>query len=217
MNFEKARFNMVEQQIRPWEVLDPDVLDLLMSVKREEFVPAAHRALAFADVEIPIGCGQVMLKPVIEGKVLQAVRPVKSDQVLEIGTGSGWFAALLAARAEWVRTIELEPELVKLASANLARNSVDNVVVVEGDGIAGWPDRAPYDIIVVSGGLPFVPQALLEQLKVGGGLFALVGEAPVMKAGLITCEDEGRFSTEDIFETVVPALRNAPQRDGFSF
>lgn len=217
MNFEKARFNMVEQQIRPWEVLDPDVLDLLMSVKREEFVPAAHRALAFADVEIPIGCGQVMLKPVIEGKVLQAVRPVKSDQVLEIGTGSGWFAALLAARAEWVRTIELEPELVKLASANLARNGVDNVVVVEGDGIAGWPDRAPYDIIVVSGGLPFVPQALLEQLKVGGRLFAFVGEAPVMKARLITCEAEGRFSTEDIFETVVPALRNAPQRDGFSF
>ena len=217
MNFEKARFNMVEQQIRPWEVLDPDVLDLLMSVKREEFVPAAHRALAFADVEIPIGCGQVMLKPVIEGKVLQAVRPAKSDQVLEIGSGSGWFAALLAARTEWVRTLEIEPELVKLASANLARNGVDNVVGVEGDGIAGWPDRAPYDIIVVSGGLPFVPQALLEQLKVGGRLFAFVGEAPVMKARLITCEAEGRFSTEDIFETVVPALRNAPQRDGFSF
>ncbi|MCK6410668.1 MAG: protein-L-isoaspartate O-methyltransferase, partial [Thauera sp.] len=214
---EKARFNMVEQQIRPWEVLDPDVLDLLMSVKREEFVPAAHRELAFADVEIPIGCGQVMLKPVIEGKVLQALRPAKPDQVLEIGTGSGWFAALLAARAEWVRTIEIEPELVKLASANLARNGVDNVVVVQGDGIAGWPDRAPYDIIVVSGGLPFVPQALLEQLKVGGRLFAFVGEAPVMKARLITCEAEGRFSTEDIFETVVPTLKNAPQRDGFSF
>ena len=217
MNFEKARFNMVEQQIRPWEVLDPDVLDLLMSVKREEFVPAAHRELAFADVEIPLACGQVMLKPVIEGKVLQALRPAKSDQALEIGTGSGWFAALLAARAEWVRTIEIESELVKLASANLARNDVDNVVVVQGDGVAGWPDRAPYDIIVVSGGLPFVPQALLEQLKVGGRLFAFVGEAPVMKARLITCEAEGRFSTEDIFETVVPTLKNAPQRDSFSF
>jgi protein-L-isoaspartate(D-aspartate) O-methyltransferase len=217
MNFEKARFNMVEQQIRPWEVLDPDVLDLLMSVKREEFVPAAHRELAFADVEIPIGCGQVMLKPVIEGKVLQALRPAKSDQVLEIGTGSGWFAALLAARAEWVRTIEIESALVKLASANLERNGVDNVVVVQGDGIGGWPERAPYDIIVVSGGLPFVPQALLEQLKVGGRLFAFVGEAPVMKARLITCEGEGRFRTEDIFETVVPMLQNAPQHDGFSF
>ncbi len=217
MNFEQARFNMVEQQIRPWEVLDQDVLNLLMTVKREEFVPAAYRDLAFTEVEIPIGCGQVMLKPVIEGKVLQALRLGKADSVLEIGTGSGYFAALLAARTEWVRTIELEPELVKLAGANLARNGVENVVVVQGDGIAGWAERAPYDVIVVSGGLPFVPQALLEQLKVGGRLFAFVGEAPVMKARLITCEAEGRFRTEDIFETVVPMLKNAPQRDGFSF
>ena len=217
MNFEQARFNMVEQQIRPWEVLDQDVLDLLMTVKREEFVPAAYRDLAFTEVEIPIGCGQVMLKPVIEGKVLQALRLGKADSVLEVGTGSGYFAALLAARTEWVRTIELEPELVKLAGANLARNGVENVVVVQGDGIAGWAERAPYDVIVVSGGLPFVPQALLEQLKVGGRLFAFVGEAPVMKARLITCEAEGRFRTEDIFETVVPMLKDAPQRDGFSF
>ena len=217
MNFEQARFNMVEQQIRPWEVLDQDVLDLLMTVKREEFVPAAYRDLAFTEVEIPIGCGQVMLKPVIEGKVLQALRLGKADSVLEIGTGSGYFAALLAARTEWVRTIEIEPELVKLASANLAHNGVENVVVVQGDGIGGWAERAPYDVIVVSGGLPFVPQALLEQLKVGGRLFAFVGEAPVMKARLITCEAEGRFRTEDIFETVVPMLKDAPQRDGFSF
>ena len=217
MNFEQARFNMVEQQIRPWEVLDQDVLNLLMTVKREEFVPAAYRELAFTEVEIPIGCGQVMLKPVIEGKVLQALRLGKADSVLEVGTGSGYFAALLAARTEWVRTIELEPELVKLASANLARNGVENVVVVQGDGIAGWAERAPYDVIVVSGGLPFVPQALLEQLKVGGRLFAFVGEAPVMKARLVTCEAEGRFRTEDIFETVVPMLKDAPQRDGFSF
>lgn len=217
MNFEQARFNMVEQQIRPWEVLDQDVLDLLMTVKREEFVPATYRELAFADVEIPFGCGQVMLKPVIEGKVLQALRLAKADSVLEVGTGTGYFAALLAARTEWVRTIEVEPELVKLASANLARNGVENVVVVQGDGVNGWAERAPYDVIVVSGGLPFVPQALLEQLKVGGRLFAFVGEAPVMKARLVTCEAEGRFRTEDIFETVVPMLKNAPQRDSFSF
>lgn len=217
MNFEKARFNMVEQQIRPWEVLDQDVLDLLMTVKREEFVPAAHRELAFADVEIPIGCGQVMLKPVIEGKVLQALRLNKSDSVLEIGSGSGYFAALLAARTEWVRSIEIEPELVKLSSANLERNGVENVVVIQGDGMNGFAERAPYDVIVLSGGVPVVPQALLEQLKVGGRLFAFVGDAPVMKARLITCDAEGRFRTEDIFETVVPMLRNAPARDAFSF
>ncbi len=217
MNFEKARFNMVEQQIRPWEVLDQNVLDLLMTVRREEFVPASHRELAFAEVEIPIGCGQVMLKPVIEGKIMQALRVEKTDSVLEIGAGSGYFAALLAARAEWVRAVEIECALVKLASENLARNGVDNVVVVHGDGVDGWAERAPYDVIVVSGGLPFVPQALLEQLKVGGRLFAFVGEAPVMKARLITCEAEGRFRTEDIFETVVPMLKNAPRQDPFRF
>lgn len=217
MNFEKARFNMVEQQIRPWEVLDQNVLDLLMTVRREEFVPASHRELAFAEVEIPIGCGQVMLKPVIEGKIMQALRIEKTDSVLEIGAGSGYFAALLAARAEWVRTVEIECALVKLASENLARNGVDNVVVVQGDGVDGWAERAPYDVIVVSGGLPFVPQALLEQLKVGGRLFAFVGEAPVMKARLITCEAEGRFRTEDLFETVVPMLKNAPRQDPFRF
>lgn len=125
MNFERARFNMVEQQIRPWDVLDMDVLDLLMTVKREEFVPAAHKTLAFADVEIPLGCGQVMLKPVIEAKALQALQLKRSDSVLEIGTGSGYFAALLAARTDWVRSIEIEPELARFASENLAdRKSV---------------------------------------------------------------------------------------------
>jgi protein-L-isoaspartate(D-aspartate) O-methyltransferase len=217
MNFEKARFNMVEQQIRPWDVLDTDVLDLLMSVRREEFVPASARALAFADVEIPIGCGQVMLKPVIEGKILQALQLKKSDSVLEVGAGSGYFAALLAARTEWVRTIDIEPALVKLANDNLARYGVENVIVEDGNAAEGWPSRAPYDVIVVSGGLPFLPQSLLAQLKVGGRLFAFVGEAPVMKAQLVSCEAEGRFRTEDVFETLVPMLRDVPQHDRFRF
>lgn len=217
MNFEQARFNMVEQQIRPWEVLDQDVLDLLMTVKREEFVPPAARTLAFADVEIPIGRGQVMLKPVIEGKVLQALELKPSDTVLEIGAGSGYFAALLAARSEWVRTIDIEPELVKLASDNLARYGVDNVIVEEGDAAQGWEARAPYDVIVVSGGVPMLPQKLLAQLKPGGRLFAFVGEAPVMKARLVTCIAEGQYKTEDIFETLVPMLQNAPRHDEFRF
>ena len=217
MNFEQARFNMVEQQIRPWEVLDQDVLDLLMTVKREEFVPAAHRKLAFSEVEIPIGCGQVMLKPVIEGKILQALQLKSTDSVLEIGAGSGYFAALLAARTEWVRTVDIEPELVRLAAANLDRYGVENVLVEEGDGASGWAERAPYDLIVVSGGIPVIPQSMLDQLKPGGRLFAFVGGAPVMKGRLVTSIGEGRFRSEDIFETMVPMLRNAPRADEFRF
>lgn len=217
MNFERARFNMVEQQIRPWDVLDFDVLELLMQVKREEFVPPQTKALAFSEAEIPLGHGQVMLKPILEGKVLQALQVKRSDQVLEIGAGSGYFAALLAARAEWVRSIEIEPDLARFASDNLKRNGVENVVVEEGDGSLGWPARAPYDLIVVSGGLPVLPHAMLEQLKVGGRLFAFVGEAPMMVGRLVTCTGEGEFRTEDLFETLVPLLRNAPQRDRFEF
>ncbi|CAI07020.1 putative protein-L-isoaspartate o-methyltransferase [Aromatoleum aromaticum EbN1] len=217
MNFEQARFNMVEQQIRPWDVLDQDVLDLLMAVRREEFVPAAYKTLAFADIEIPIGCGQSMLKPVIEGKILQALQVKRSDTVLEVGAGSGYFAALLAACSDWVRTIDIEPELVKLAAENLARYGVENVIVEDGDAAAGWSDRAPYDVIVMSGGLPMLPPALLAQLKVGGRLFAFVGEAPVMKARLVTCVGEGAYKSEDIFETVVPMLKNAQRPDEFRF
>lgn len=217
MNFEQARFNMVEQQIRPWEVLDQDVLDLLMNVKREEFVPTAFKNLAFSEIEIPIGHGQVMLKPVIEGKILQALQVKRSETVLEVGAGSGYFAALLAGCSEAVSSIEIEPALVRLARDNLSRFGVENVVVEEGDGAQGWAARGPYDVIVVSGGLPMVPPAMLQQLKPGGRLFAFVGEAPIMKGRLITQVGEGRFSTEDVFETMVPTIRNAQRSDDFRF
>ena len=217
MNFERARFNMVEQQVRPWEVLDMDVLDVLMAVHREEFVPPAYRGVALSEAVIPLPCGQQMLTPVIEGKVLQAVQVGKGDQVLEIGAGSGYFAALLAARAAFVRTVEIELELAKLAADNLDRAGVHNVIVEEGDGAQGWAKNAPYDVIVVSGGLPLLPQAFLDQLKVGGRLFAFVGEAPVMKARLVTRLGEGQFQTTDIFETLVQPLRNAPRHESFTF
>ncbi len=217
MNIEQARFNMIEQQIRPWEVLDPQVLDLLFVVKREDFVPAAYRNLAFADMEIPIGSGQVMLAPRVEARLLQELGIKKTDKVLEIGTGSGYMAALLAARAEHVITIESRPELAAFARENLERAGVTNVTVEVGDGANGWTQRAPYDAIVVSGSLPVLPAALLKQLRVGGRLAVIVGEAPVMEAQLITCSTEGVYNTVNLFETVVPALDGGEAKSGFSF
>lgn len=217
MNIEQARFNMIEQQIRPWEVLDPQVLDLLFVVKREDFAPAAYRNLAFADLEIPLGSGQVMLAPRIEARLLQELAVKKTDKVLEIGTGSGYMAALLAARAEHVVSIESRPELADFARQNLERAGIANVTIEIGDGAAGWSQRGPYDAIVVSGSLPAVPDALLKQLRVGGRLAIVVGEAPVMEAQLITCTADGVCNTVNLFETVIPALDNATPKSAFSF
>ncbi|NJD26111.1 MAG: protein-L-isoaspartate O-methyltransferase [Betaproteobacteria bacterium] len=216
MNIEQARFNMIEQQIRPWDVLDPKVLDLLFVVKREDFVPAAYRNLAFADLEIPIGSGQVMLAPRVEARLLQELGIRKTDKVLEIGTGSGYMAALLAAAADHVVTIESRPEIADFARQNLERAGVTNVTVETGDGAQGWSHRGPYDAIVVSGSLPELPAALLKQLRVGGRLAAIVGEAPVMEAQLVTCTAEGTFHTVNLFETVVPALDGARPKADFT-
>lgn len=217
MNLEQARYNMVEQQIRPWEVLDQEVLDLLMTVKREQFVPPACIKLAFADTTIPLGHGAAMLTPAIEAKFLQALQLRKSDKVLEIGTGSGYMAALLGARSDHVYSVEIEPELAARARANLQRQCADNVTVIEGDGARGWPAQAPYDAIVLSGSVPEIPEALLAQLKVGGRLLAAVGEAPLMQARLVTCVGEGRFQSVTLFETDIPRLRNAQERSKFVF
>lgn len=217
MNIEQARFNMIEQQIRPWEVLDPQVLDLLFVVKREDFVPAAYRNLAFADLEIPLGSGQVMLAPRIEARLLQELGIKKTDKVLEIGTGSGYMAALLAARAEHVVTVECRPELADFARQNLERAGVANVAVEVGDGANGWSQRGPYDAILVSGSVPTLPDALLKQLRVGGRLAVVVGEAPVMEAQLITCVADGIYNTVNLFETVTPALDSIAAKSGFAF
>lgn len=219
MNTEQARFNMIEQQIRPWNVLDPEVLKLLSVVKREDFVPADKRDLAFADLEIPLGAGpsQVMLAPKIEARMLQELGLKATDTVLEIGTGSGYMAALLAAKAEFVYTVEIDPTLVELARKNLAKAGVANVSVDIGDAAQGWSLYAPYDAIVVSASTPVLPDALRRQLKVGGRLVAIVGEAPVMRVLLVTRTDEDAFNTDVVFETVTAPLINATPRDKFVF
>lgn len=217
MNIEQARFNMIEQQIRPWDVLDPQVLDLLFVVKREDFVPPAYRNLAFADMEIPLGGGQQMLAPKIEAKMLQELGLKKTDKVLEIGTGSGYMAALLAARSEHVVTVETRPELIEMAKQNFERAGITNVTIERGDGAKGWAQRGPYDAIVVSGSLPAVPDVLLKQLRVGGKLAVVVGEAPVMEAQLITCTADGIYNTVNLFETVIPPLDGVEAKGSFTF
>jgi protein-L-isoaspartate(D-aspartate) O-methyltransferase len=221
MDIEQARFNMIEQQIRPWEVLDPEVLRLLSVVKREDFVPAAHKALAFADIELPIGskgdAGQTMLEPKIEARLLQELSIKNTDTVLEIGAGSGYMAALLASKAEYVYSVEIDPELAETAKGNLQRAGVANVSVQLGDGSRGWPAQAPYDAIAISGSMPVLPLELLKQLKVGGRLVAFVGEEPVMHAQLVTRTSDDAFNTINLFETVVAPLVNATQGEQFVF
>ncbi len=217
MNIEQARFNMIEQQIRPWDVLDPDVLDLLVVVKRENFVPAAHKNLAFVDTEIPLPGGQCMFTPKLEARLLQELNVKKHENVLEVGSGSGYMAALLAYKGRHVTTVEILPELKALAEKNLADNGVSNVTVELGDAAQGWAKGAPYDVIIVSGGLPSLPEAFLQQLKVGGRLVAIIGDAPLMKAQLITRTGEAGYDTKTLFETNVKLLSLASAPSHFTF
>ena len=217
MNIEQARFNMIEQQIRPWNVLDQDVLDLLHVVKREQFVPAAYQNLAFADVEIPLPGGEAMLAPKFEARILQEVGVRKHETVLEIGTGSGYMAALLAHRAAKVTTVEINPETAELAKKNLANAGIHNVTVETGNGAEGWAKGAPYDAIVISGALEVLPEAFLKQVKVGGRIAAIIGQAPVMEAAIITRTGEDTYGTIKVFETNVRYLTGAPVPSHFQF
>ncbi len=221
LNFEQARFNMVEQQIRTWEVLDQDVLDLLYVVPREDFVPGAYRALAFSDMEIPIGQGagspERMMPPKMEARVVQELGVRKSDRVLEVGTGSGYLTALLAHRAAHVLSVEINPQLAEFGRGNLARHGVENVALEIGDAARGWPGQAPYDVIALTGSTPVLPQAFLDQLAPGGRLFAVIGDAPVMVARLVTCTGPGMFASAELFDTVVAPLENALRPSRFEF
>jgi protein-L-isoaspartate(D-aspartate) O-methyltransferase len=217
MNIEQARFNMIEQQIRPWNVLDQDVLDLLHVVKREQFVPKAYENLAFADVEIPLAGGEAMFNPKVEARIAQEIAVKKHENVLEIGTGSGYMAALLAHKARHVTTVEIQPESVALAKENLAKAGVTNVSVEEGNGAQGWATGTEYDVIVVSGGLPVLPEALVKQLKVGGRMIAILGEAPAMSCHLITRTSETAHDSVKVFETVAKPLTGAEAPSRFTF
>jgi protein-L-isoaspartate(D-aspartate) O-methyltransferase len=219
MDMEQARFNMVEQQIRPWDVLDQDVLDLLRELRREDFVPEQYRELAFSDMEIPLGHGEAMLSPKFEARMLQEVGVKAMDQVLEVGTGSGYMTALLARMANrgYVRSVEIIPELSARAAAKLKGHGIANVSLEIGDAARGHKQGGPYDVIVLTGSVPVLPEAFQANLKVGGRLFAVVGEAPAMEAQLITCVAEGVYRTTNLFETCVPALNNAMQPQRFVF
>ncbi|HET7197760.1 MAG TPA: protein-L-isoaspartate O-methyltransferase [Burkholderiales bacterium] len=223
MNVEQARANMVEQQIRTWDVLDPDVLDLLYAVPREEFVPPRHRALAFSDLQIPLDLdgkatpGQRMWEPKMEARVLQELAVHKTDRVLEVGTGSGYLTALLGHRAAQVVSVEINPALAEFGRSNLERHGADTVLLETGDAARGWAGHAPYQVIVLGGSTPLLPRAFLEQLDIGGRLFAVVGEPPAMSARLVSCTAPGAYGSVDLFETVLAPLVNCERPPRFRF
>lgn len=214
---DKARFNMIEQQIRPWDVLDASVLELLSVVRREDFVPAAHRTLAFADLEIPLPGGQCMLAPRLEARMLQDLALKKTDKVLEIGAGSGFMAALLACKAARVISLELLPELADMARNNLQIAGIDNAEVRVADGSKGLEGEGPFNAILLSGSVADVPHALMSQLAVGGRLVAITGDEPVMRATVITRTNANNFKTTYPWDTNAPRLMNFPEHSRFQF
>jgi protein-L-isoaspartate(D-aspartate) O-methyltransferase len=216
MNIEQARFNMIEQQIRPWDVLDQNVLGLLAVVRREDFVPPAHRALAFMDIEVPLPEGENMLAPRVEARLLQALQVQRHERVLEIGAGSGFMAALLGHRAQSVVTLEIKETLARLATENLRRAGMGNVTVVKADGVHGYAAEAPFDAIVLSGSVARVPSEILGQLKPGGRLVAIEGDDPVMTAVRYTQEAGGLVRTP-LVEITAKRLVGFPDTPRFQF
>lgn len=219
MNLEQARFNMVEQQIRPWEVLDQRVLDAIGALPRDAFVLPELRQLAYADVALPIGYGETMMTPRLEARMAQSLRLRPTDKVLEIGTGSGFVTALLARLAGHVYSVEVVEALSRAAAERLKAQGIDNVTLAVRDGSRGWIDRAPYDAIAVTGSVPDLDAAhpFELQLQVGGRLFVVVGEPPIMEAWLITRAGTKAWSRESLFDTDLPPLRGLPERQRFVF
>lgn len=216
LNVEQARFNMIEQQIRPWDVLDPQVLEVLASTPREAFVPAAHRALAFSDISIPLGHDQYMMPPRVEGRLLQALAIGPDDSILEIGTGSGYVTACLARLGKQVTSVDIVPEFTEQARAKLAAHGINNVALDTRDAARGWDHRERFDVIAVTGSLPALHEGFHESLNIGGRLFVVAGEPPIMEALLITRISEREWTTESLFETSLPPLLNATAPSAFA-
>lgn len=217
MDFEQARHNMVEQQIRTWEVLDLSVLELFETMHREDFMPPGFRRLALADINVPLPHGQVTMTPKMEARLLQSVAPKRSDRVLEIGTGCAFLTSLLGLSAREVHSVDIFPDFTAAAGPKLARHGIRNVHLYSGDAALGWPQAAPYDVIVVTGSVPELPDAYAGQLAAGGRLFVIVGQSPVMEALLITRNSAGALSRETLFETDLPPLLGLPAPSAFRF
>jgi protein-L-isoaspartate(D-aspartate) O-methyltransferase len=217
MNFEQARVNMVENQVRPWEVLDARVLDVLGSVRREDFVAPEHRKLAFADLCLPLGHGEVMMKPVIEGRVLQALELKPEDQVLEIGTGSGFLTACMAKLAGHVTSLDIHADFIATAGERLAAAGIQNVKLEVGEAVNAWQSSGLFDALVVTGAVSQIPQRFLGWLKPGGRMLVVRGESPVQQALLLTHEGNGRYREEALFETDLPYLKHAEPPRRFVF
>ena len=214
---EQFRFNMIEQQIRPWDVLEPSVLELLNVVKREKFLPAESQAFAFVDMEVPLPGGQCMLSPKVEARALQDLKIQKHEKVLEIGTGSGYMAALLGYCAHSVLSLEILPELATFARNNLRNAGVRNVEVRQADGALGAAADGLFDVIVFSGSVAAVPEQIKAQLKVGGRLFAVVGQEPMMRANFITRTGDTTYATTQPWDTVAPRLVHFAEPSKFTF
>ena len=215
MNLEQARYNMIEQQIRPWDVLDQKVLDVLTQVPREEFAPDAYRNLAFCDIAIPLEHGQSMLPPKLEARMLQALEIQSKDDILQVGTGSGYVTALLGSLGGHVTSVDIHADIQEKAQQKLAENNIKNITMETGDAAQGWNSSHNYDVIAIMGSMPVLPESFQLSLNKGGRLFAFVGDAPAMEAVLITRVGDNEWSHEVLFETDVPELENAPQPERF--
>ncbi len=214
---EQARFNMIEQQIRPAEVLDPQVLDVISNTPRETFITANYQGLAFSDINIPLPNGQIMMKPIMEGRLLQALSVQATDNILEIGTGSGYFTALLAKLGAQVQSVDIDNTFITAAQQKLDAQGINNVTLCQGDAAQGWDQNGPFDVIAITGSLPILPDSYQQQLTIGGRMVAIVGQSPVMQVLLVTRVAKTQWATESLFETDFPELINAKQPPAFVF